>query len=234
MKTLTMIVALMLLSVSNVFASMQWQAVVVHISDSESMSKEQCDQWHKEKGWKSCGYNFVIEKDGSIYESRGIDSIGAHTKGYNSKYLGVCFVSKDKATPEQLDSFKKLINQYDLNSLPIFPHANFAHKLCGIEVAKQLGLWKITAYDGCFKCNHWNMNKTSSGVKPSSITAASNAFKLGTKVTVGNKSYIIQDRGSVKKFGTASNPDKHIDLFLPTHKEALEFGVKYMQVNVKG
>lgn len=235
MKKLTMILMMVVsLFVTTIcFANekqIQWQAVVVHISDSESMSKDQCNEWHKGRGWDSCGYNFVIEKDGTIYEGRGINKVGAHTKGYNSKYIGICFVSKNKATKDQLDTFKKLLVQYELDKLPIYPHANFANKLCGIEVAKQLGLWKITAYDGCFKCNHFNMGQTSSGIKPSRITVATNWFKLGTKIKVGEREYIVQDRGSEAKFGPFNKPMKHVDLFFPTHEQASKFGVKYMQV----
>ena len=38
------------------------------------------------KGWDDIGYNFMIGGDGAVYEGRGWDSQGAHTKGilYNS------------------------------------------------------------------------------------------------------------------------------------------------------
>ncbi len=214
-----------------VFAQPQWQGVVFHISDSEHMTCEECNEWHNARGWDGCGYNFVIEKDGSVYEGRGIGKVGAHTKGYNSKYLGICFVSKDKATKEQLDTFERILYQYDLQNLPIYPHANFANKLCGIEVAKQLGFWKVTAYDGCSKCNGKFAGQTSMGVKPSSITLATNAYPLGTRLMVGEREYVVQDRGSEKKFGSFLNPEKHVDLFFPTHEEASDFGVKYMKVS---
>lgn len=116
----------------------KWEAVIAHISDSTHMTKEECNDWHKERGWDSCGYNFVIEPDGTVYEGRGINKVGAHVKGFNSKFLGICFVSEDKATEEQLQSFVKLLNQYDI-ILPIYPHALFnSKKVCGLEVIKQL------------------------------------------------------------------------------------------------
>lgn len=208
-----------------------WQGVVVHISDSDHMTPAECNEWHTARGWDSCGYNYVIEPDGVVYEARG-NKRGAHTKGYNSIYLGICFVSKDKANPAQLDTFHKLIKQYQLEDLPIYPHANFAPKLCGIEIAKQLGLWKITAYCPCKICNGKNAGKTSLGVKPSSITVATNYYDLGTNIKVGDKLYTVQDRGSIKKFGTLDNPEKHIDIFLDSHKEAKDYGVKWAQVNV--
>lgn len=33
------------------------------------------------KGWDDIGYNFMIGGDGAVYEGRGWDSQGAHTKG---------------------------------------------------------------------------------------------------------------------------------------------------------
>ena len=35
-------------------------------------------------GWDDIGYNFVIGGDGRVYEGRGWDRVGAHTKGWNS------------------------------------------------------------------------------------------------------------------------------------------------------
>ena len=43
-------------------------------------------------GWSDIGYSFVVGEDGNVYEARGWDTIGAHTKGYNSVGLGNNFV----------------------------------------------------------------------------------------------------------------------------------------------
>ncbi|CAG0913904.1 unnamed protein product [Notodromas monacha] len=43
-------------------------------------------------GWNDIGYSFVIGGDGSIFEGRGWDKVGAHTPGYNSNGLGFCFI----------------------------------------------------------------------------------------------------------------------------------------------
>ena len=139
MKKQMMILITLLFICSNAKAEqIKWQGIIVHISDSNHMTKEECNDWHKARGWDSCGYNFVIEPDGVIYEARGINKVGAHAKGFNSKYLGICFVSKHEATQEQLNSYKSLIKQYQLD-LPTFPHAQFnKHKVCGLVVIKQI------------------------------------------------------------------------------------------------
>lgn len=42
--------------------------------------------------WSDIGYNFLIGGDGSIFEGRGWNVIGAHTRGYNMISLGICFI----------------------------------------------------------------------------------------------------------------------------------------------
>ncbi|XP_059161421.1 peptidoglycan recognition protein 1-like [Physella acuta] len=42
--------------------------------------------------WDDIGYSYVIGGDGAVYEGRGWDKVGAHTKGYNSVGYGFCFI----------------------------------------------------------------------------------------------------------------------------------------------
>lgn len=44
------------------------------------------------RGWDDIGYNFLIGDDGYVYEGRGWDYQGAHTKGFNNRSLGVSFI----------------------------------------------------------------------------------------------------------------------------------------------
>lgn len=120
-------------------ATRRWMGIIVHVSDSTHMTHAECDAWHRERGWQSCGYNFVIERDGAIYEARGFDTRGAHAKGYNSKWLGVCFVGEDIPTHEQMETFHAWRRQHGLESLPIKAHARVnQYKVCGLSVEKQI------------------------------------------------------------------------------------------------
>ena len=38
------------------------------------------------------GYNFLVGGDGAAYEGRGWNLLGAHTRGYNSRSIGVAFI----------------------------------------------------------------------------------------------------------------------------------------------
>ena len=54
--------------------------------DVQSIHKE-----HLKLGYTGIGYNLYIRKDGRIYQGRPLECSGAHTVGYNSKAVGVCF-----------------------------------------------------------------------------------------------------------------------------------------------
>lgn len=49
--------------------------------------------YHMEsKAWDDIGYNFLVGGDGDVYEGRGWDKQGAHTKGYNSGSIGIAYI----------------------------------------------------------------------------------------------------------------------------------------------
>lgn len=49
-------------------------------------------RWHKLQGWSDIGYHYVIKRGGFVEPGRPIDQIGAHTKGWNDRSIGVCMV----------------------------------------------------------------------------------------------------------------------------------------------
>lgn len=55
--------------------------------------------WHKKAedasghmGLVTCGYHYVIERDGRIVIMRPKDLVGAHTSGHNMDSIGICWV----------------------------------------------------------------------------------------------------------------------------------------------
>ena len=48
--------------------------------------------WHLQRGWLGCGYHYVIHEDGSIFQGRPLDVVGAHARGYNEHSVGICTV----------------------------------------------------------------------------------------------------------------------------------------------
>ena len=53
---------------------------------------ETIHNYHKNtKGWAGIGYHFYVRKDGTIYEGRPVEHVGAHATNNNSNSIGVCF-----------------------------------------------------------------------------------------------------------------------------------------------
>ena len=87
--------------------------------------------------------------------------------------------------------------------------------------------YKITAYCPCSKCCGKSTGRTASGTKATAgrTVAASSKFAFGTKLNIGGHIYTVEDRGG------AINGNK-IDIFVNSHAEALQWGVRYMTVSV--
>lgn len=75
---------------------------------------------HLAQGWSGCGYHFYVRKDGSVWQGRPQDSVGAHCLGYNDRSIGVCFEGNfetEAPTNAQREAGKALV-AYLLQSFP--------------------------------------------------------------------------------------------------------------------
>lgn len=74
--------------------------IVVHCtasSDSIDVGFREIDEWHRQRGFLSdsgisCGYHWIIRRDGRVERGRPETEPGAHAKGYNSNSIGVVWV----------------------------------------------------------------------------------------------------------------------------------------------
>lgn len=69
--------------------------IVVHCSATEGtkdFGAYDIDRWHRERGWLSIGYHYVIRLDGSIEEGRSVEDRGAHVQGHNHESIGICLI----------------------------------------------------------------------------------------------------------------------------------------------
>lgn len=46
---------------------------------------------HLSQGWTGIGYHFYVRKDGTVYRGRPVETVGAHTMGFNNNSVGICF-----------------------------------------------------------------------------------------------------------------------------------------------
>lgn len=94
---------------------------------------------------------------------------------------------------------------------------------------EDLGEFKLTAYCDCEECNgQWAGLPTASGAEMTvgrTIAVDPNVIPLGSTVYINGYAYVAEDTGSAIK-------GKRIDVFLPSHKEALDFGVQYANVSI--
>ena len=92
-----------------------------------------------------------------------------------------------------------------------------------------LGRFKLTAYCKCSKCcGKWSGSPTASGVMPKAnrtIAVDTSIIPFGTEVIINGNTYIAEDTGSAIK-------GNKIDIYMPSHQEALNFGVQYAEVFV--
>ena len=85
-----------------------------------------------------------------------------------------------------------------------------------------LGTFKITAYCHCAKCNGRAGQPTASGAWPySGHTVAMGGVPFGTKLLINGNVYTVEDRGT---------PYGHVDIFMDSHEEALDWGLHYLDV----
>jgi N-acetylmuramoyl-L-alanine amidase len=99
--------------------------IIVHCSDSPDdldIGFKQINDWHKQNGWLSpsgisCGYHYIVRRDGRVQRGRPDEEMGAHTKGHNANSIGICWIGRKSPSEEQRKALYVLINgiRADLN-----------------------------------------------------------------------------------------------------------------------
>lgn len=98
------------------------------------------DRWHRQRGFRSIGYHYLVYLDGAVCAGRPESETGAHCKGHNACSVGVCYVggltpdgrAADTRTEEQRKSLVALLREL-LSRYPnavIRGHRDFAAKDC--------------------------------------------------------------------------------------------------------
>ena len=118
--------------------------IIIHCSatrEGQKFSVDTIRSWHTGKGWSDIGYHYLVHLDGSISYGRDVSKRGAHTKGFNTGSIGICYVGgvetdgktpKDTRTPEQKESLLdliKILKKLNSNAV-VHGHRDFAAKAC--------------------------------------------------------------------------------------------------------
>lgn len=120
--------------------------IVLHCAatpEGKDYSVDAIHRAHLARKFSGIGYNFVIYRDGSIHQGRPEWAAGAHTSGYNSTSIGICYVggmdaqnkhAKDTRTEAQKESLLALVHElmvkHKIPLTKVCGHYQFANKAC--------------------------------------------------------------------------------------------------------
>lgn len=99
--------------------------------------------------------------------------------------------------------------------------------LGGITPAKA-ELYKVTAYCSCNKCcglQARGITKSGRRCHPGTCATDWSIIPKFTRIQISGETFIAEDTGSAIK-------GKRIDLWKASHREAIKFGVKYLNVKI--
>jgi hypothetical protein len=107
--------------------------------------------WHLDRGWKTIGYHYVIDRDGKVAKGRSESVVGSHVAGHNTGSIGICLIGghgsnendpfEKNYTPEQAGALRDLIEDIKTRTpiKAVRGHNEVAAKACpGFNVKRWL------------------------------------------------------------------------------------------------
>lgn len=118
--------------------------LVIHCTDSPDdldVGFKQINEWHAERGWLSskskvsCGYHYIVRRNGRVERGRLDEENGAHVRGKNSNSIGIVWVGRKSPSNEQYKTLLTLINgirkEYNIDIEKVIGHGEIDHlKTC--------------------------------------------------------------------------------------------------------
>lgn len=96
--------------------------IIIHAAatkPSMDIGIKEITRWHRERGFFTVGYHYVIRRDGTLETGRPVGTMGAHAYGHNHHSVGVCMVggvseedvsiAENNYTEEQWACLKSLV-----------------------------------------------------------------------------------------------------------------------------
>jgi hypothetical protein len=93
------------------------------------------DAQHRSNGWGGIGYNLAVDYAGRVYEARGLDILGAHASGVNTKSYGICYIGdgRKRITDKGILGIKEaivLVQNHSAKALKVVGHQNVNATAC--------------------------------------------------------------------------------------------------------
>lgn len=117
--------------------------IIVHCTatkEGRDVSMWELICWHRNRGFRTVGYHYIIGLDGTVHRGRPEDEIGAHCLGHNNNSIGVCYVGgldrdghpKDTRTEAQRKALRQVVDelQQRFPGATVHGHREFANKAC--------------------------------------------------------------------------------------------------------
>ncbi|EKY28909.1 peptidoglycan recognition protein family protein [Clostridium celatum] len=103
--------------------------IIIHHTHNPKLTVKSTHEMHIERfKWAGIGYNYFIEKDGEIFEGRGM-YVGAHAKLHNHNSIGIALAGNfDETKPlkEQMDALINItlyfMKKYDIETKKVLGH----------------------------------------------------------------------------------------------------------------
>ena len=115
-------------------------AIALHHLHHPTADIHEVHRWHLNKGWSGIGYSFFIDKQGNIFNGRGMLAVGSHINpppGTNSTTIGIAvqgaYDTVDREMPDaQFNALVWLIKEIrrKYGKIPIQGHRDFAATAC--------------------------------------------------------------------------------------------------------
>lgn len=103
--------------------------IVIHHTHNPNLTVESTHKLHIERfKWAGIGYNYFIEKNGDIFQGRGM-YVGAHAKNHNRDSIGIALAGNfDETLPTEkqieslIDICLEFMIQYDIEPSRVIGH----------------------------------------------------------------------------------------------------------------
>lgn len=116
--------------------------IIIHCTDTPEgrpVTVKEVTEWHKARGFSTCGYHYLIGLDGTIHRGRKEERQGAHCYGQNKNSIGIAYVggcdkdmkAKDTRTPQQKHALRVMVETLtDKYKATVHGHNEFSEKAC--------------------------------------------------------------------------------------------------------